>query len=53
MELNIDDEWSQFLTFPNEEYDNISQAIKSNDTTIAECPKATEIYISTKQILPF
>ena len=54
MELNIDDEWSEFLSFPNnEEYNNISQAIKSDNTAVTECPKASEIYISTKTNIAF
>ena len=55
MELNIDDEWSEFLSMPTSNHDvNTIISLPNNvENSITECPKATDIYISTKTNIAF
>ncbi len=54
MELNIDDEWSQFLSTPDTENDDKLSLISNIvDNEPIECPKASDIYISTKTNIAF
>jgi len=49
MELNIDDEWEQFLTVPDDEcQEEVSEEVVASTISNEICPKATDIYISTK-----
>ena len=49
MELNIDDEWSEFLSTPNSDYlNNLIDIPENVENFVTDCPKATDIYISTK-----
>ena len=58
MALNVDDEWENFMSCVNddddEEADNLETDVDENTNTISAdilnetCPKASEIYISTK-----
>ena len=54
MELNIDDEWSEFLSIPNTGDIDLPPVIPDNDqNNLLECPKAGDIYISTKTNIAF
>ena len=55
MDLNIDDEWSQFLSYGNEEVieQYIGETITNETNNLLTCPKATDIYISTKTNIAF
>lgn len=55
MELNIDDEWSQFLSSGGEQViDDVNENVNLEEiNTLLTCPKATDIYISTKTNISF
>ncbi len=53
MELNIDDEWSQFLSFGGEQEKEDENINVEQVNTVLTCPKATNIYISTKTNISF
>tara|TARA_A100001015_G_scaffold312449_1_gene417643 strand:- start:973 stop:2031 length:1059 start_codon:yes stop_codon:yes gene_type:complete len=54
MELNIDDEWSEFLSMPTATDVNLIPNIPNNEENcLLECPKAGDIYISTKTNIAF
>lgn len=55
MELNIDDEWSQFLSGGDEQViEDINENVNLEEiNTLLTCPKATDIYISTKTNIAF
>ena len=48
MELNVDDEWEQFMSSSAEENATYDTNIMSSQLDADNCPKATDIYISTK-----
>jgi len=49
MELNIDDEWSEFLSITDgSPTPNNERAVELPIQSSTECPKASDIYISTK-----
>ena len=54
MELNIDDEWSEFLLTPKTECLNRTIELPENvENIVTSCPKASDIYISTKTNIAF
>tara|TARA_Y100000816_G_C26108476_1_gene590341 strand:+ start:22120 stop:23178 length:1059 start_codon:yes stop_codon:yes gene_type:complete len=54
MELNIDDEWSEFLSMPNiDGIDSLPNIPDNEENCLLECPKAGDIYISTKTNIAF
>lgn len=54
MELNIDDEWSEFLSMPNTgDIDSLPDIPDNRENCLLECPKAGDIYISTKTNIAF
>ena len=54
MELNIDDEWSEFLSMPTTTDSSLIPNIPDNEENcLVECPKAGDIYISTKTNIAF
>lgn len=49
VESNVDDEWEQFMSFNAEETSDYNSSELATSTILdQECPKASDIYISTK-----